>query len=165
MGVDGPAQLPLLDSMVKILLITLVPTALGMWLKHWNPSLCQKATRAVNLASMALFILVLAGAILSQKEQLPGFFQQVGLAALALNVGTMAIGYLSAKIFRLSAAQGLTISIESGLQNGTLAIAIATSPLMLGSPPMAIAPAVYSLIMFVTSGLLIGLTAMRRKAE
>jgi bile acid:Na+ symporter, BASS family len=163
MGMDGPAQLPLLDSIFKILVITLVPTALGMSLNHWKPAFCKKSTGAVNLASMLLFVLVLAGAILSQREQLPGFFRQAGLATLALNVATMAAGYFSAKLFRLSREQGLTISIESGLQNGTLAIAIATSPLMLGSPQMAIAPAIYSLIMFLTSGLLLGMIRLRKK--
>jgi BASS family bile acid:Na+ symporter len=164
-GVDGPAQLPLLDSIGKILVITLVPTALGMLLNHGKPDWCQKMTGTVNLASLVLFVLVLAGAIFSQKDELPGFFRQAGWAALALNVSTMVVGYLSAKLLRLPRAQGLTISIESGLQNGTLAIAIATSPLMLNSPPMAIVPAIYSLIMFVSSGFLIGLVVRSRRGQ
>jgi bile acid:Na+ symporter, BASS family len=163
MGTDGAAQLPIVDSIGKILVITLGPTALGMMLNHWRPDLCSRFTGAVNLGSLLLFVLVLAGAIFSQKDELAGFFRQAGLAAAALNVATMVVGYFSAKVFRLPEKQRLTISIESGLQNGTLAIAIASSPLMLGSPAMAIAPAIYSLIMFVSSGFLIGWSLIKRR--
>lgn len=163
MGAAGPPQLPLLDSIGKILLITLVPTALGMALRQRKPEFCARAGGLVHIASLVLFVLVLGAAIFSQKEELPGFFRQAGWAVLALNVLTMAVGYGSAKLLRLGPAQGLTISIESGLQNGTLAIAIASSPLLLNSPPMAIVPAIYSLVMFATSGLLISGVAWRRK--
>lgn len=71
---------------------------------------------------------------------------------LVLNIATMAVGYFSARAFGVEARQRLTISIESGLQNGTPAIAITASPMMLNSPQMAIAPAIYSLVMFGTSG-------------
>lgn len=155
MGVDGPQQLSVWDSVFKILLITLLPTGLGMALNHWRPALCQRAVGAVNVASLVLFVLVLAGAILSQKDELAGFFRQAGLAALVLNVATMAVGFFSGKIFGIDLRQRLTISIESGLQNGTLAIAVAASPLLLNSPQMAIFPAIYSLIMFVTCGALV----------
>lgn len=158
MAAEGAEHLPVLDSVLKILVITLVPTALGMLLNHRYPAFCRRCTGAVNAASILLFVLVLAGAIFSQKEELPGFFRQAGMAALALNVATMAAGYFSAKLFRLRLRQAFTISIESGLQNGTLAIAIAASPLLLNSPPMAIAAAIYSLIMFVTAGVLIGIS-------
>ncbi len=161
-GVDAPRHLPVLDSVGKILVITLVPTALGMTLNHWLPDFCRRATKAVNLASLALFLLVLTGAILSQKDELAGFFRQVGLPVLVLNVVTMAVGYFSAKALGVEARQRLTIAIESGLQNGTLAIAIAASPLMLNSPEMAIAPAIYSLLMFGTSGVLIAATRLKR---
>jgi len=161
MGVAGPRHLPLLDSVVKILLITLVPTALGMALNHWKPALCRRANGAVNLGSFLLFALVLAGAILSQKDELAGFFRQAGLAALTLNVVTLLVGYYSAKALAVSARQRMTISIESGLQNGTLAIAVAASPLLLNSPQMAIVPAIYSLIMFVTAGVLIAVSRIR----
>jgi len=155
MGVDGPAHLSVWNSVFKILLITLLPTGLGMALNRWRPALCQRALGAVNGASLVLFILVLAGAILSQKDELAGFFRQAGLAALVLNGATMAVGFFSGKIFGIDLRQRLTIAIESGLQNGTLAIAVAASPLLLNSPQMAIFPAIYSLIMFVTCGALV----------
>lgn len=161
MGQNGPEQLSLLGSSLKIVILTLVPTAIGMILNRQFPAVCRRATRVVNGASLLLFLMVLAAAIYSQRNELLGFFQQAGWAVLALNVLTMAAGYCSAKAVGLRMRQGLTISIESGLQNGTLAIAITTSPLMLNSPPMAIVPAIYSLVMFATAGALIGLSKVR----
>jgi len=155
MGVDGPRHLPVFDSVFKILIITLLPTALGMAVNHWFPELSKKSGGLVNLASLFLFLLVLTGAIYSQKDELAGFFQQAGFAALVLNAVTMTVGYFSARFFGVNLRQQLTISIESGLQNGTLAIAVAASPLLLNSPSMAIFPAIYSLVMFASAGILI----------
>lgn len=158
---SGPQELPVLESVLKILVITLVPTAIGMGLRAFFPRFCSRAQGVVGIASMLLFVLVLAGAILSQKDNLAGFFRQAGAASVALNLLTMAVGYFSASWLALGKRQALTISIESGLQNGTLAITIAASPLLLNSPDMAVAPAIYSLVMFVTSGALIALSRLR----
>ena len=74
---------------------------------------------------------------------------------MTLNIATMLVGLLTAKIAKLDLAQSRTISIESGIQNGTMAIAIASGILM--NDNFAIAPAVYSLIMFFTGGIVIAL--------
>jgi BASS family bile acid:Na+ symporter len=63
------------------------------------------------------------------------------------------VGFFSARLFRLRIAQSITISIESGIQNGTLGIAIAAT--LLHNPTMTISPAIYSLIMFMTAGVII----------
>ncbi|MBT6440002.1 MAG: hypothetical protein HOK72_09885 [Flavobacteriales bacterium] len=65
----------------------------------------------------------------------------------------MLIGFISAKIAKLSLSQSLTISVESGIQNGTMAIAVASTILL--NENYAIAPAIYSLIMFFTGGVVI----------
>ena len=83
--------------------------------------------------------------------------------ALLLNVITMVIGYYSAKLFGIIDKRALSISIESGIQNGTLAITIAV--VLLHSTTFAIAPAVYSLIMFGTGGIIIYLGLKRNKAK
>jgi BASS family bile acid:Na+ symporter len=161
-GMEDRIRLPLWDSVLKILIITLVPTALGMAFHIWKPAVCRRAEKWVNLASIILFLMVLAGAIYSQKEELAGFFRVAGAAALVLNVVTMLCGYLTALWLGLERRQQLTISIESGLQNGTLAITIAASPLLLNRPEMAIFPAIYSLVMFFSAGFLILATRLRQ---
>jgi BASS family bile acid:Na+ symporter len=155
MGIEQPQQLDVLDAMVKIIIITLVPTALGMWLNKRFPSFTRRSLKAVNIGSAVLFVLVVAGAVLAEKENIVGFFAQAGPAALALNLVTMATGYLIPRSLGIMERQSFTISLESGIQNGTLGIAIASSPLMLNNAEMAISPAIYGLIMFFTAGVVI----------
>jgi BASS family bile acid:Na+ symporter len=78
---------------------------------------------------------------------------EAGPAALALNVATLALSFAIAKLVKLPFRQGLTIAIESGIQNGTLGITIAATLLM--NSVMTIPSAIYSLIMFGTAALVI----------
>ena len=72
----------------------------------------------------------------------------------------MMVGFLSARLLKISKAQAISISIESGIQNGTMAIMIATS--LLANSAFAVAPAIYSIIMFFTAGLVIYLGARKK---
>ena len=95
-----------------------------------------------------MVVLVIIGIVVKEKDNVLSYFEQAGILALCLNVSTMFIGMLTARIARLDLRQSLSISIESGIQNGTLAIAVAT--ITLGDSKYAIAGAIYSLIMFAT---------------
>ena len=107
--------------------------------------------------------LVIIGLVIKERENFVSYFQQAGIVALLLNVSTMVVGYYSARLFRIVDKRALSISIESGIQNGTLAITIAV--VLLHSTTYAIAPAVYSLIMFGTGGIFIYLGLRRAKAR
>jgi bile acid:Na+ symporter, BASS family len=93
---------------------------------------------------------------MTNKNIFVSSFRNVGPIALSLNVVMLAIGYLSARMLRLRTAQSITISVESGIQNGTLGITIAST--LLHNDVMAISPAIYSLIMFMTAGFIIAWT-------
>jgi BASS family bile acid:Na+ symporter len=94
--------------------------------------------------------------LIKENDKIISYFQQAGIVTLCLNVITMAIGFYSAKLFKLNRKQAVSISIESGIQNGTLAISVAV--VLLGSTAFSIAPAIYSLIMFATGGAVIWLS-------
>jgi BASS family bile acid:Na+ symporter len=94
-------------------------------------------------------VLVIVGLVLKEKDNLIPYLERSWVVVLSLNVLTMLVGFASAKIFKLNFKQAISISIESGNQNGTLAIAIAVS--LLARPDFAIAAAVYSLLMFITA--------------
>ena len=111
--------------------------------------------KPVKIASAAVLFIVIIALVLKKKEDLIPYLEQAGLASLALNLISMLLGFLSAKLAKLNFAQSLTISIESGIQNGTMAIAIASGILM--NDNYAIAPAVYSLLMFLTGGIIIAI--------
>jgi bile acid:Na+ symporter, BASS family len=88
----------------------------------------------------------------------------VGLPALAFNLVSLATGYLLPQLFKLERKQATAISMEIGIHNATLAIAIASSPTLLNNSEMALPAAVYGLLMFVTAGLF-GTWLTRRRME
>lgn len=75
----------------------------------------------------------------------------------------MLVGYYSSKLFKLTREKAISISVESGIQNGTLGIMIAV--VLLGNTEFAIAPAIYSLLMFLTGGVIIYLTTRKNKTS
>lgn len=146
-------QLDIPKTIGQILIITVIPILIGMFIRNKNQGFAARMERPVKIASGVVLALVIVGIILKEKDNFVSYFEQAGLVTLLLNVATMLAGYFSAKLFQLNKAQALSISIESGIQNGTLAIAIAVS--LLGNSAFAIAPAVYSLIMFITGGVVV----------
>lgn len=146
-------QINKLEMVLQIFLIVIIPVSLGMTLKNAKPNFADKMNKPVKIVSAVVLFLVIIGLVLKKKEDLIPYLQLAGITTFTLNITTMLIGYLTAKIARLNLAQSLTISIESGIQNGTMAIAIASGILM--NDNYAIAPAVYSLIMFFNGGAII----------
>ena len=152
---DEMVQINKLQTVIQIFVIVIIPVSLGMALKNAKPIFADKMNKPVKIASGAVLFLVIIGLVIKKKEELIPYLKQAGLTALVLNIATMLVGLATAKIAKLSLAQSRTISIESGIQNGTMAIAIASGILM--NDNYAIAPAVYSLIMFFTGGIVIAL--------
>lgn len=157
MGQGEIIQLPVLKTMLQIVVITIIPVSIGMLLKKKFPKSAEKSEKPVKIASAIFITIIILGAILNDKDIIIPSFVAVGPITLFLNVGMLAIAYFLSVLFQTSKAQGISISIESGIQNGTLAIAIASSPLLLNNPDMAISPAIYSLIMFVTAFMAVGI--------
>jgi len=146
-------QIDKLKTIIQIFVIVIIPVSIGMALKASKPAFADKMSKPVKIASAVVLFLVIIGLVLKKKENLIPYLKQAGLIALALNIATMLIGFITAKLAKLNLAQSLTISIESGIQNGTMAIAIASGILM--NENYAIAPAIYSLIMFFSGGAII----------
>lgn len=162
MGVASEFHLDVLSSILKIVTITIVPAALGMLVKAGMPAFAQKAQKPVKVMSAVFLVLVILAAIYQERATIVRSMVIAGPAALLLNISGMLLGYYIPRLFNLPSAQQITISIETSIQNGTLAIAIASSPLMLGNATMAIPAVVYSLIMFITAGLFISLVNRRK---
>jgi BASS family bile acid:Na+ symporter len=139
------------DKVMQVFAIVLVPVAIGMAVRGKWPATATRLDRPVRLLSAVFLILVIASAVLKERANLGDYFRQVGLAALAFNLVSMMIGYFIPILVRLPERQAVAIGMEIGIHNGTLAIAIASSPLLLNNGVMAIPPAIYSLIMFFTA--------------
>lgn len=148
-------QIDKLQTVIQIFAIVIIPVAIGMMIKRAKPVFADQMNTPVKIASGAVLFLVIIALVVKKKEDIIPYLQQAGIATSVLNILTMGIGFATAKIAKLNSKQSITIAIESGIQNGTMAIAIAAG--ILGNENYAIAPAVYSLIMFLTSGIVIGL--------
>jgi BASS family bile acid:Na+ symporter len=130
-------------------LIVTAPVILGMLVRRFASGAALKSEPIAKKISILLFVLVLLGAIAAEKENVVSYFAQAGLITLVLNVAMMVIAYYVAKLLATGTEQKKCITIECGLQNGTLAIFVATS--IFGSGMYVIPAATYSLIMFATS--------------
>ncbi len=154
-------KLDIIQTILQILVIIIIPISIGMVIRKYKEKFALKMANPVRKASGIVMILVIVGIVVKERENFISYFQQAGLVALALNVITMMIGYYSSKLFKVTRERAISISVESGIQNGTLAITIAV--VLLGRPDFAIAPAIYSLLMFFTGGAVIYLATKKRK--
>jgi bile acid:Na+ symporter, BASS family len=148
--------LPVFDTIFKLTLITLMPVSAGMIIRVRALEFAEKMNKPVKIISGILLFLIIFAAIMNNKDIFVSSFANVGPVALSLNVLMLLAGYFSARLLRLGTPQNITISVESGIQNGTLGITIAST--LLHNDVMAISPAIYSLIMFMTAGFIIAWT-------
>ena len=140
---------PIGQIMGSLVVVILLPLSLGMLLKRFKLSLAQKVDKPIRIASSLLLVVIIVGLCIKEKENLPFYFANSLVIVLSLNILTMAVSFFLARLAKLNLKQALTICIEGGNQNGTLAIHIAV--VSLASPTLAIAAAVYSLIMYFTA--------------
>ncbi len=145
--------LPVFETIIKLTIITLVPVIIGMFIRSRAKGFADKMEKPVKIVSGVLLFLIIFAAINTNRDIFVSSFRDVGPIALSLNVMMLFLGFFTARFFRLNLAQSVTISVESGIQNGTLGIMIAST--LLHNHVMAISPAIYSLIMFVTAGMII----------
>ena len=146
---DSLGSISLTGIAISMFLIVTLPVLLGMIFRASLSYLTKKIEKGAKILSSALFVLVLIGAILAERQNLVEYFAQTGLVVLILNILMMAIAYYWAKLFSTGNSQLKAISIECGLQNGTLAIFVGTS--VFGGGLYIIPAATYSVIMYLTS--------------
>ena len=145
-------QLPILETMVQILVITIIPICIGMMIRKRNEGFALRMEKPMRTASTVLFVIIFLVIIIANKDNLVQAMKEVGLATLLLNLLTMGLGFLTAKLFGIAGNSQITITIESGIQNGTLAFVIATS--ILNNLEMGLPAGAYSIWMFITGGIL-----------
>ena len=148
-GTNINQNISLLSMSRDMFLIVTVPVILGMLIRKTAAGISLKFEPIAKKISIFLFILVLIGAIAAERENIISYFSQAGLITLVLNVVMMIVAYYLAQTLASGKEQKKCITIECGLQNGTLAIFVATS--IFGGGMYVIPAATYSLIMFFTS--------------
>ena len=152
-------NISLVKMALSMFLIVTVPVIIGMLFKKIFSDTAIKFEAISKKVSAVLFVIVLIGAILAERENVVSYFAQAGLITLILNIVMMLVAFYLAQLMGTGTAQKKCIAIECGLQNGTLAIFVATS--LFGGGVYVIPAATYSLIMFATS--LIFVFLLRKK--
>ena len=142
-------NISLTNMAINMFLIVTVPVIIGMIFRKFASNVAIKFEPIAKKISAVLFVIVLLGAIFAEKDNVVSYFAQAGLITLVLNVVMMIVAYYIAQLLASGTEQKKCITIECGLQNGTLAIFVATS--IFGGGMYVIPAATYSLIMFGTS--------------
>ena len=136
---------------LKMFFVVTVPVIIGMIIRHFAKNFVNTKALLFQRISVALFLLVFIAIYIEEWDNIVSFVVRAGLIAATLNITMMIIGFYVAKFFASGVAQQRCISLECGLQNGTLAAFVGTQ-IFDGSSMVFIVPAAaYALIMMITS--------------
>ena len=161
-GDQAVRDITVADTAISVFLIVTIPVLVGLLVRRFAENFALRVEPSARAVSAVLFVLVLAGAIYQERSNLVSYYAQAGLATFTLNLMMMVIAYLLARWFATGAKQRTAIAMECGLQNGTLAIAIAV--LLFGGGLATVPATTYSLTMFVTALVYVALLRRSRDA-
>ncbi|MDA7576846.1 bile acid:sodium symporter [Candidatus Pelagibacter sp.] len=147
-GVSITADISMTGIALKMALVVTVPVIIGMVIRGFAENFILSKINIINKITGWLFVIVFAAIWIEEKDNILTYLVEAGLAVLILNVIMMMIAYFMAKKFVSGIAQQKCIALECGLQNGTLAVFVAT--LMFNEVDYMIPTAAYALIMYIT---------------
>ncbi|CCK77058.1 MAG: bile acid:sodium symporter family protein [Oleispira antarctica] len=151
-GIEGEQfELPIISTWIKLMAVTVIPVLIGMGIRAKWSNLAKRSETYVSGFSMAVLAFIIISICINLGEKLIDFAIATGPAVIILNLTTMTLGYFAGRFLLHQEAQSRTITIEVGLQNGTLALLITSG--ILESSAMSIAPSIYSVFMFMTASL------------
>jgi BASS family bile acid:Na+ symporter len=149
---EGDQALPLqFTKVVQVFVIVLGPVAIGIWIRSHFPGFAERMEKPVKIISALFLLIIIILAVVKDWQTFVDYAPLVGGAALAFNLISLAVGYWVPRLCKLSLRQSIAIGMEIGIHNGTLAIALALSPMLLNNATMSIPAAIYSIIMFFTA--------------
>jgi bile acid:Na+ symporter, BASS family len=148
LGTNAIVSLPIGATMGQIFVITVIPIALGMYVRYRFPEIARRLEKVINKLAVGFLVLIIILLVAKEWSRLPSLIVQAGTGVMLLNILGMAAGFAISKMLNLNIAQQICIAIEVGIQNGTLAIAITAG--ILKDAEMAIPAAIYSLFMYLT---------------
>ncbi|MCR9203512.1 MAG: bile acid:sodium symporter family protein [Halobacteriovoraceae bacterium] len=151
MGADQGSPLPVAKTIFGIFCVTTVPVAIGMLIKAKKSDFADKLEPIARKVATLFFVIIIIAAVAKKWSLVVAHGANLLPVTLALNVITMFIAWAISKLLKLETPQGIAITFECGLQNGTLAIMIALT--FLNNEAMMLPGGVYSLLMFFTSGI------------
>ena len=134
---------------LKMFLVVTLPVMIGMLIRKFSTNFIISKTVLIQRLSIVLFLIVFASIWIEEWDKIFSYLSRAGIIALSLNLIMMIVGFYVAKVFASSIEQRKCISLECGLQNGTLAVFVSTQ--LFDNIVYLVPTAAYALIMFVTS--------------
>ena len=149
LGIEIFKEISMLNIALKMFFVVTVPILLGMIVRSLMTDFIISKTLLVQRLSVILFLIVFISIWIEEWDRIVSFITRAGLIAFILNLTMIFLGYYIAKIFASGIPQRKCISLECGLQNGTLAVFVATQ--LFDDIIFMVPTAAYALIMFVSS--------------
>ena len=148
-GLEITKEVSMINIAIKMFFVVTVPVIFGMIVRSLMSDFIISKTLIIQRISVILFLIVFISIWIEEWDRIISFITRAGLIALILNLTMIFIGYYIAKIFASGIPQRKCISLECGLQNGTLAVFVATQ--LFDEIVYMVPTAAYALVMFVTS--------------
>ena len=142
-------EISMLGIALKMFFVVTIPVIIGMMVRSFAGNFIIKNILVIQRISIALFVLIFIAIYIEEWDNIVNFITEAGLIALTLNIVMMVVGFYVAKIFSSGVAQQRCISLECGLQNGTLAVFVGTQ--LFDDMVYIIPTAAYALMMMLTS--------------
>lgn len=146
-------EISMIGISLKMFFVVTVPVIIGMIIRHLTGDLMIRNLKIIQRISIALFFVVFAAIYIEEWNNIVSFLTRAGTIALILNVTMMTIGFYVAKFFASGVAQQRAISLECGLQNGTLAVFVGTQ--LFDNVVYMVPTAAYALIMLTTASIFV----------
>ncbi len=162
----GGREVPTLSVpgvILQLVRITVLPIVAGMIVKHFRPDLAARLARWLRPTAFVILIVVIGFSVIVSLEMVLDNLVRATPAILALNLAAMAFGLLLGRLLGANARDSMTLAIETGVQNVTLAIFLTLT--VLGSLPLAVTQNIYGVVMILNAGLLIRWWRRRIAAE
>ncbi len=157
------SDFPVGDLMVQVAALTIVPVLLGMGIRKWKPDFAENSKRITKILAAAFLFLIIIALVVQNWDTIVTDGPRFAPAFIVLNLAALAMGYFVPRALGINEVQSSTISIEAGMQNGTIAITIALA--VLGNSEMSVIPGLYSIWMFITGFGLAAWLARRNTAN
>ena len=142
-------EISMIGISMKMFLVVTLPVLIGMLIRKFATNFVVSKSQFIERMSVILFVIVFAAIWIEEWENIMGYIKQAGLVTLVLNIVMMFIGYYVAKFLASGVSQRKSISLECGLQNGTLAVFVASQ--LFTEITYLIPTATYAIVMFLTS--------------
>ena len=142
-------EISMIGISMKMFFVVTLPVLIGMLIRKFATNFVMSKSQLIERISILLFVIVFAAIWVEEWQNILGYIKQAGLITLVLNIVMMFIGYYVAKFLASGVSQRKSISLECGLQNGTLAVFVASQ--LFSNITYLVPTATYAIVMFLTS--------------